>query len=105
MADQQQLPFAAAEGSFEERRMTVELAIKACEPDLYFEQIVRYVFHVTEKTGRPIAETYGALAERFHCSRDTVKRRVTKAARLGIFKLTLIKAVGGWNAANEIAID
>jgi hypothetical protein len=107
---QQSLPLGEAEGSFQERRMLVEAAIERAaeripaQRRLTFEQLVRYVFHTSERTGRPVTEYNRELAGRFFCSLATIKRALNDAEGI-ILRTRRRRGCGCWNDSSALEID
>jgi hypothetical protein len=85
--------------------MLVELAIKRAGRDLLYEQLVRFVFHASERTGRPVTLFVAELAERFHSSASSIRRRISRGVELGTLKRELRTVSGCWNDASALSID
>jgi len=106
---QQELPFAQAEGSYAEREALVLAALARAECDLYLARFVMQVFYYTAGgTGEPLKKSYAELAARprwLCCSASKARSTVRRAIDLGLIEVDAANYSRGARDANRYSID
>ena len=107
-SNQGELPFAAAEGSFQERRGMLGAAICRAECDLYVARLLFLVFEATDGGRGEVQFTHDELKrrpDRLCCETSTVRAALGRAQATGILRVRPTATPDGFRRANSYAID
>jgi hypothetical protein len=105
------LPFAEAEGTHNERRNLLELALMRCRADLTLARLLLTVFSATAggRAGqvykRTLQELAGSDRWGLWCSPKTAQRAVCRARDLGLLVVEDKRGPAGEQRPNEYSID
>jgi len=106
---QQELPFAEAEGTRADRRNLLGLALLRAGPDLYLSKFCDWIFNITAGgTAGELTKSYRELAAGpwgLCCSRNKARLVVARARSLGLVTVTESRYVSFGQRANDYAID
>jgi hypothetical protein len=106
---QEPLPFGEAEGSFQERKELLGLALLKARADIYLAQFALWVFNATHGgVSGALKRTYADLAAApwgLCCGKTKARETVETARRIGIVAITETRLADGGRGANEYTID
>ncbi|MCY2987003.1 MAG: hypothetical protein NTY19_03935 [Planctomycetota bacterium] len=108
MAGNQKLPFAEAEGTRDERRQRLGLALIAVDCSAELSRLCEYIFNVTDKGNGPLVKSHEELASRpwrMCCSVSGTRKIITKAIKLKLIRKTENRYVTEGQSPNGYEID